>query len=1098
MDSKVSLHLSENALKVLEKRYLGKDEKGVVRENPEQMFRRIADAIAGVNAQPSEREFLSEEYYRFMASLDFLPNSPTIMNAGRPLGQLSACFVLPVGDSMPEIFDTVKATALIHQTGGGTGFAFSRLRPKGAVVRSTGGQASGPVSFMKVINASTDAIKQGGCLHPSTLVYTENGVQRLDELVDPNGSEWQTITESVVTDKGWHTAYEGHVHGVSETLEVTFSNGSRLVGTLEHKVLVSENGQNVWREFRELKAGDLVMLSLGTKPFSKDAVVLKPSQELGIGFPSVLDEEFAYWLGYLYGDGFVSKTGQKKVGWTVVDSHPDLKRELVHLSECLFGLNVSSQKKPNDASETFVINSVALHEWLGINGFDKERFRQIEVPAAIRRSPFPVIAAFIRGYFEADGSLNEGHPIVTSTSRDFLEVMQTLLLGGGIYSVLRHKSFRTEDRSGDQPVYTLEIRTAESLRNFNQTIGWKRGILSGGINGDAKEEQQNILHVAVESVVPAGQNLTLDLSVDERHAYVANGVITHNTRRGANMGILRVDHPDILEFIDCKMDLTQVTNFNISVAVTDAFMKALKEDGEYDLVAPHNGEVVGRLSAKLVFDKIAHNAWANGEPGLFFIDTANRYNPTPSRWSYEATNPCGEQVLGPYESCNLGSINLERHVKTDVKGAPVVDWDKLGHSVYLSVRFLDNVVDANRFPIPELATVNQGARRIGLGIMGFARLLMLLEIPYDSEEGLEMAEKIMSFIHDEAERTSQDLAKVHGPFPYFEGVGTRKRNSHLLTIAPTGTISMIADTSSGCEPEFSIIWYKNVMDGTHLPYTLDLFTRVAEREGFMTPDLAEKIVENHGSCRGLREVPEKWQKVFATAHDVSPEWHVRMQAAFQKYIDAAVSKTINMPPEATVEDVEKAYLLSHDLGCKGITVYRDGSRHNQVLNLTKGETGTVASRDLKWGERRVPLDMSRGIRAKIKGKSGKSYVHLYFDEENRPAEIFVTPAADHRERESAILFGRLGSMALQFGAPIEEVIGQFIKSHEEAGTLGSDPYSIAKAIGMVLSKEGGDGYANGLALEVACPSCSGKVAFLEGCLKCVGGEKGGSCGWSQC
>ncbi|MHB8543878.1 MAG: adenosylcobalamin-dependent ribonucleoside-diphosphate reductase [Leptospirales bacterium] len=732
MESKVSLNLSENALKVLEKRYLGKDDHGVVKENPEQMFRRIADAIAGTNPQPSEREFLSEEYYRFMASMDFLPNSPTLMNAGRPLGQLSACFVLPVGDSMPEIFDTVKATALIHQTGGGTGFAFSRLRQKGAIVRSTGGQASGPVSFMKVINASTDAIKQGG------------------------------------------------------------------------------------------------------------------------------------------------------------------------------------------------------------------------------------------------------------------------------------------------------------------------------------------------------------------------------TRRGANMGILRVDHPDILEFIDCKMDLTQVTNFNISVAITDAFMTALKNDSEYDLVAPNNGEVVGRLSAREVFDKIAHNAWANGEPGLFFIDTANRHNPTPSRWVYEATNPCGEQVLGPYESCNLGSINLERHVKQSSNGHSEVDWEKLSRSVYLGTRFLDNVVDANRFPIPELATVNQGTRRIGLGIMGFARMLMMLEIPYDSEEGLEMAEKVMSFIRDEAERTSQDLAKVHGPFPYFEGVGTRKRNSHLLTIAPTGTISMIADTSSGCEPEFSIIWYKNVMDGTHLPYTLALFSQVAEREGFMVPGLAEKIVENHGSCRGIPEVPEKWQKVFATAHDVGAEWHVRMQAAFQKYIDAAVSKTINLSQEATLEDVEKSYLLAYDLGCKGITVYRDGSRHNQVLNLGTNASQVKESRDLRWGERRVPLDISRGVRAKIKGKSGKSYVHLYFDEEDRPAEIFVTPAADHRERESAILFGRLGSMALQFGAPIEEVIGQFIKSHEEAGTLGSDPYSIAKAIGMILSREGGSGSEKGLSIEVACPSCTGKVAFMEGCLKCVGGEKGSSCGWSQC
>ena len=730
MEPRVETPLSANAIKVLEKRYLGKDAEGKVTETPETMFRRVANAIASVNANPSEREFLSEEYYRFIASLDFLPNSPTLMNAGRPLGQLSACFVLPVGDSMPEIFDTVKATALIHQTGGGTGFSFSRLRQKGAIVRSTGGQASGPVSFMSVFNASTGAVSQGG------------------------------------------------------------------------------------------------------------------------------------------------------------------------------------------------------------------------------------------------------------------------------------------------------------------------------------------------------------------------------TRRGANMGILRVDHPDILEFVDCKLDQTQITNFNISVAITDAFMAAVKEDREYDLVAPHNGEVVATLPARTVFDRIAKNAWANGEPGLFFIDTANRYNPTPSRWSYEATNPCGEQVLGPYESCNLGSINLERHVTVDARGETVVDWEKLARSVYLGVRFLDNVVDANRFPIRELSEINQGARRIGLGIMGFARLLMLLGVAYDSEEGLETAEKVMAFIREEAEKTSLDLAKVHGPYPYFEGIGSPRRNSHLLTIAPTGTISMIADTSSGCEPEFSIIWYKNVMDGTHLPYTLEMFERVARKEGFWSDDLPARIVENHGSCRGLSDVPEKWQKVFATAHDIAPEWHVRMQAAFQKSIDAAVSKTINMPETATVSDVENAYMLAYSLGCKGITVYRDGSRSNQVLNLGNQKKGAGTAPG--WGQRRSPGDVSRGVRVKISGKSGKSYVHLYFDEEKRPIEIFVTPAADHRERESAILFGRLGSLALQFGAPVEEVVGQFIKSHEEVGKLGSDPYAIAKAIGTILSKEGLTG-EHGMVIEVACPSCGGQVAFLEGCLKCMGSKKtGGSCGWSQC
>jgi ribonucleoside-diphosphate reductase alpha chain len=498
----------------------------------------------------------------------------------------------------------------------------------------------------------------------------------------------------------------------------------------------------------------------------------------------------------------------------------------------------------------------------------------------------------------------------------------------------------------------------------------------------------------------------------------------------------------------------------------------------------------------MVFDKIAHNAWANGEPGLFFIDTANRYNPTPSRWTYEATNPCGEQVLGPYESCNLGSINLERHTMVDSRGETVIDWEKLGRSVYLAVRFLDNVVDANKFPIMELSEVNQGARRIGLGIMGFARILMLLGIPYDSEEGLDVAEKVMSFIREEAEITSLDLARTHGTYPFFEGIGSPKRNSHLLTIAPTGTISMIADTSSGCEPEFSIIWYKNVMDGTHLPYTLDLFEKVARREGFWSDDLPEKIVENHGSCRGIASVPEKYQKIFATAHDIAPEWHVRMQAAFQKYIDAAVSKTINMSESATVSDVENAYMMAYSLGCKGITVYRDGSRNNQVLNLGNNKAPDKSAPG--WGQRRSPGDISRGVRVKITGKSGKSYVHLYFDEEKRPIEIFVTPAADHRERESAILFGRLGSLALQFGAPVEEVVGQFIKSHEEAGKLGSDPYAIAKPIGTILTREGLTG-ENGMVIEVACPSCGGQVGFLEGCLKCMGSQKtGASCGWSQC
>lgn len=378
-------------------------------------------------------------------------------------------------------------------------------------------------------------------------------------------------------------------------------------------------------------------------------------------------------------------------------------------------------------------------------------------------------------------------------------------------------------------------------------------------------------------------------------------------------------------------------------------------------------------------------------------------------------------------------------------------------------------------------------------------MLILLGIPYDSEEGLEMAEQVMSRIRQVAERVSLERAQKYGVYPYYEGIGPARRNSHLLTIAPTGTISMIADTSSGCEPEFSLIWFKNVMDGTHLPYTLSLFEETAKREGFWSEDLPAKIVANHGSCRGIPEVPKKWQKVFATAHDIAPEWHVRMQAAFQKHIDAAVSKTINLPREATVEDVANAYLLAYELGCKGITVYRDGSRENQVLNIGESKKESAAGTNgkketLAWGERAKGNGESlTGARVFVKSRSGKSYVHLYHDSEGRPIEIFVTPATAHEEKESAILLGRLGSLALQYGAPLNKVMAQFVKAHEEAGTMGSDVHMIVKAIGKLNEDIAAK---NGTLVEDVhvgkCPECRSPLAFQEGCLKCT------TCGFSKC
>jgi len=573
--------LAENSLVVLKKRYLLKDKDGNVVETPTDMFKRVALNIALAdetykNLYHREVDITktAEAFYNIMASAEFMPNSPTLMNAGRDLQQLSACFVLPIDDDMSAIFDAVKWTALIHQSGGGTGFSFSRLRPEGDRVKSTGGVASGPISFMKVFDAATEQIKQGG------------------------------------------------------------------------------------------------------------------------------------------------------------------------------------------------------------------------------------------------------------------------------------------------------------------------------------------------------------------------------TRRGANMGILRIDHPDILKFIACKEDMKTLNNFNISVAVTDKFIKALEKGEEYELINPRNKEVVKKISAKMVFDLIVTNAWKNGDPGVIFIDCINAFNPTPQLGEIESTNPCGEQPLLPYESCNLGSINLAKIVKEN-NNETEIDWDRLEYVVKTSVHFLDNVIDINRYPLPQIEKMVENTRKIGLGVMGWADLLIKLAIPYNSEKALKLADKIMTFINEKGHRVSEELAEKRGVFPAFvgsvfdhPGVNYKLRNSTVTTIAPTGTISIIANCSSGIEPLFAVCYTrKNILDaGDELIEVNPLFLEVAKREGFYSEATMRKVAE-YGSARGVSEVPEKWQKVFVTSHEIEPEFHVKMQAAFQAHTDNAVSKTVNFSNSATVEDVKNVYLMAYKLGCKGITIYRDGSRDVQVLNI---------------------------------------------------------------------------------------------------------------------------------------------------------------------
>jgi|HubBroStandDraft_6_1064221.scaffolds.fasta_scaffold95639_1 ribonucleoside-diphosphate reductase alpha chain len=830
--------LSSNARTVLEKRYLVKDQTGTPTEQPEEMFWRVATTVADADrrygASDGAVQTVSEDFYRLMTERRFEPNSPTLMNAGRPLGQLSACFVLPVADALANgkdgIYDTLKSMAIIHQSGGGTGFGFSRIRAKGSMVRSTTGVASGPVSFMQLYDASTDAVKQGG------------------------------------------------------------------------------------------------------------------------------------------------------------------------------------------------------------------------------------------------------------------------------------------------------------------------------------------------------------------------------TRRGANMGILRVDHPNILEFITCKEDITKITNFNISVAVTDAFMAAVKAGTTYELKDPRNGTVVGTLDANMVWEKMIQGAWRTGEPGCFFIDEANRYNPVPHLGSYEATNPCGEQPLLPYDVCNLGSINVGYYVKDGQ-----MDWAAFRRDIHLSTHFLDNIIDVNRYPLPEIDTLSKRIRRIGLGVMGFADALVRLGIAYDSPEGVEFGRKVMAFLDTEGKRESERLAHERGAFPEWarsiwgpdetcarDAAGKRirpmqlLRNCNITTVAPTGTISIIAGCSSGLEPLFAVAFMRN-QAGVMMPDVNEDFVEIAKREGWYSEALMERIA-TEGRIN-FPEVPAKWQRVFVTANAIKPDWHMQMQAAFQDHCDSGISKTTNFAHTATVEDVRAIYELAYDLKCKGVTVYRDGSRDNQVLSTgatDKAKTerdksgaasavavadkreigellGTLAERDAEIDRLRKVVyeveaentqrrakrsrpDKLRGTTSRYETPLGTMFANITEDDRGQPFEVFINLGkAGGSAMADAEAMGRLISLALRSGIPMMEIHRQLrgIASDRVVGLGPKKILSVPDAIGMALEdwwrdhtqgvqqdllNDGGpaaapasrdaaplvpvaapaaraagetqparENYAPSAESFIGtCPDCGSQLEFAEGCAKCH------VCGFSEC
>jgi ribonucleoside-diphosphate reductase alpha chain len=608
------------------------------------------------------------------------------------------------------------------------------------------------------------------------------------------------------------------------------------------------------------------------------------------------------------------------------------------------------------------------------------------------------------------------------------------------------------------------------LRPKNSMVGTTGGVASGPVSF------MKIFNTATEQVKQGG------------------------TRRGANMAILKVDHPDIMEFIHSKRKNKDLNNFNISVGITDEFMKAVAKNEEYDLVEPRDHTLIGKLHASQVYQTLVERAWKNGDPGIIFLDRINRDNPTPELGEIESTNPCGEQPLLPLEACNLGSINLAKFVTKNGEG-PQIDYEGLKDLITLSVRFLDNTIDMSKYPLPEITAMVRGNRKIGLGVMGFADMLFQLQIPYNSEEALETAEIVMGFIQEAAHEASSNLAEERGVFEnygqsIFKDTGVKYRNATTTTIAPTGTLSILAGCSSGIEPLFALSFVRNVMDNDKLLEVNSYFEKMAREKGFYSNELMDQIAQK-GSIQDMMEIPEEVRTVFVTAHDVSPDWHIRMQAAFQKQTDNAVSKTVNLPHDATVDDVKKVYDLAYELGCKGVTIYRDGSKENQVLSFAQKEE----KEDGFMTAVKERPETLNGFTTKI--KTGYGYLYVTVTEfEGQPFEVFATIGKSGRSTTAKTeAIGRLVSLALRSGVKVDKIIDQLkgIGGEYPIFQDGGLVLSIPDAISRVLEKA----YITGEKAQKhrkteyslmgeKCPECGQTVSFEEGCMMCH------FCGFNKC
>lgn len=998
------LNQGPNALAVLKQRYLLRDEQGSLKETPKQLFKRVAEHIA--KADKKNTKEIAEKFYKIMSNLEFIPNSPTLMNSNTPLGQLSACFILPLHDSLEDIFTTLKNTALIEQ-----------------------------------------------CLVPETLIMTNKGLISLQQAKK---------NMKVTVDKSSNLISNIHYNGIRSVLRVTTEHGYDITGTKNHRLLIldKKTGKEKWGHIKDLKIGDWVILKGNNWINKKDKtlpkfkfVYKKRGKKTSFkpkifNLPKKLTPELAELIGFYLGDGCKHRDG---IRFTVSEKEKDLIKRINELSNITFSKTPTVSKSKNRTVYEVSIFSRQIKDWFNFLGINKKKSSEIKVPKILLSSSKEILYSFLRGFFTTDGCIDKrGYISCSSSSIKFIKTIQLIMLHLGIFT--RIYTYNRFYKKRLHPLYFLYICNKESCIKFRNNIGfsckfkqnrlkkvnlnkifirneiipyqqikikkWYKSLphgtkkyvskyLDGVVNRSIPrqlmiesikaiiknlnknlipdflyhllKEKKNKFYTKISEIKPVGSREVLDLTVLPRHTYIANGFITHNSgggvgmnfselrptgdivrstagvasgptsfarifdtateviksggkRRGAMMGILNYNHPDVREFIEAKSKEGLLTNFNLSVGVKDEFFRALEKKESYWLINPRNSKKIEKVNADEIFDFITKNAWKHGDPGIIFLDEINRHNPIPSL-KINATNPCGEQDLPDYGSCNLGSINLNKIVENSK-----INWNKLKELVHIGVHFLDNVIDMNKFPIKKIEEVAKQNRFIGLGIMGFADLLIKLKIPYNSRKALKTAEKLMGFINKEAKIASVELAKQKGSFPNIQKSIWKDyeylRNASITTVAPTGTISIIAGSvSSGIEPLFAIAFMRHIL-GTELLEVNKEFEKIAKERGFYSKELMKKISKT-GSIQNILEIPADVRKIFVTALDIAPEWHVRMQSAFQKHIDSSISKTVNLPKNATVDDVKKIYLLAYKLKCKGITVYRYGSKKGQVLNIGK-------------------------------------------------------------------------------------------------------------------------------------------------------------------